>query len=97
MRFGTEFLFFARDARMILFFLNPSSRIVPRHQAPLSATSRSAGIFKRKLQRPRFDAAVAKDHVGFAGEFIGNVNRHFSIIGCAIFEARRQKPYQPEN
>jgi hypothetical protein len=25
-----------------------------------------AGVFKKKLQRRRFDVAVAKDHVGFA-------------------------------
>lgn len=73
------------------FFAVRQMVAIPAHQGGV------AGVFKKKLQRRRFDVAVAKDHVGFADEFKESVNRHFSIIGCAIFEARRQKPCQPEN
>ena len=38
---------------------------IPAHQG------RVAGIFKQKSQRRRFDVAVAKDHVGFAGKLLG--------------------------
>ena len=64
MRFGREFLIFAREARKNFFFVNPCSRIFPHHQVPLLSTSRFAGNFKQKLYHRRFDVAAAKVHVG---------------------------------
>jgi len=42
------------------FFAVRQMVAIPAHQGGV------AGVFKKKLQRRRFDVAVAKDHVGFA-------------------------------